>query len=270
MSTIEQRLFDLGQMDRLARQDTPAHRLDPRAKLVVTLAFIAVVVSFEKHTVVALIPLVAYPLVLAGVGRVPWGLLLRKAAYILPFIGLIAAFEPLYEPQTAWTLGPVEVSAGWLSAVSLLLRGLLTVLGALSLVAVTGMGDVCLGLERLKVPKLIVVQLLFLYRYLFVLAHEAARSARARAMRSAGARGQGLRSYGALVGHLGLRTFDRAERIHLAMLCRGFDGEVRTLRDLRLRGMDAAFVLGCGAFFAVTRSLDLPAWIGTLATRPWP
>lgn len=267
MPSLEQRLFDLGRMDHLARQDTVVHRLDPRAKLLSTLGFIAVVVSFEKHALGSMLPLLAYPVLLASLGNIPWRFLLHKAAYVLPFVVFIGLFNPLYETQTALMVGPVAVSAGWLSLLSLVGRGLLTVLGALSLIAVTGMGNVCTAFERLGMPRVLAVQLLLLYRYLFVLAHEAARMARARALRSVSGAPMSLRVYGSLLGHLLLRTLDRAERIHFAMLCRGFDGQVRGMSTVRWQATDTLFVLACAAFFTVARCCDLPQWFGTFIAR---
>ncbi len=108
------------------------------------------------------------------------------------------------------------------------------------------------------------VQLLLLYRYLFVLTEEAARLVRARALRSFGRRGMGVRVYGSMVGHLLLRTLDRARRIHRAMLARGFDGEIRTLRPLRIGAAEVAFVLGWSAVFLALRWVNLPRLLGSL------
>jgi cobalt/nickel transport system permease protein len=90
---------------------------------------------------------------------------------------------------------------------------------------------------------------------------------RARALRSFDGRGMGLRIFGHMIGHLLLRSVARAQRIHLAMRCRGFDGEVRTLRELRFRVSDAAFTLGCCTAFAALRLYNVPAILGRLATE---
>jgi cobalt/nickel transport system permease protein len=132
------------------------------------------------------------------------------------------------------------------------------------LLATTGMGGVAAGMERLGVPRVFIVQLLFLYRYLFVLAEEALRVTRARALRSFGRRGKGLKPYAALLGHLLLRTLERAERIHRAMLARGFDGEFRRLRPLRFGKADTLFVAAWGALFALFRTVNIGRHVGDL------
>jgi cobalt/nickel transport system permease protein len=112
------------------------------------------------------------------------------------------------------------------------------------------------------VPSLFVSQLLFLYRYLFVLMEEAMRVVRARDMRSFGRRGTGARVFVRIAGTLFLRTVERAERIYGAMLARGFRGEVLSIRSETLRPSDAFFVLASGSFFALCRLVPVPETIG--------
>jgi len=58
-----------------------------------------------------------------------------------------------------------------------------------------------------------------------------------------------MRVYSFMMGHLLIRTMDRAQRIHAAMLCRGFDGEIRMMASLRIRPVDIGFLAGwCGLF----------------------
>jgi cobalt/nickel transport system permease protein len=135
---------------------------------------------------------------------------------------------------------------------------------AIALIAVTGMHAICAGLERMRVPKVFVVQLMFLYRYLFVLVEEAASMARARAFRSANKRGRGLRSFGPLIGHLLLRTTDRARRIHLAMISRGFTGEIKLIKPLHIGFRDLAFAAGWLAFLIFLRMVNTAHLFGEL------
>ena len=129
--------------------------------------------------------------------------------------------------------------------------------------AVTGIHAICAALERLGVPRALVTQLLVLYRYLFVLADEAARMDRARSLRSFGSRGRGLSLAGPFLGTLLLRTWSRAERIHLAMLSRGFTGEFRFDRPLASGPSALLFAGGWIALFVLFRAVDVPLAFGT-------
>jgi cobalt/nickel transport system permease protein len=264
MSHIDASFLDVGGLDRLAYQDTPIHRLDPRAKLVVTLVYLVAVVSFDKYEVSALLPFLLFPVVLAARGNLPVGFLLKKLLLAAPFAFFVAAANPLLDREPLLRLGPLVVSGGWVSFVSILLRFALTIGAALVLIATTSFYGVCLGLQRLGVPQVMAVQLLLLYRYLFVLIDEVGRLVRARALRSFGNRGMGLQVYAAMVGHLLLRTLDRARRIHLAMVSRGFHGEICPIRQLRVGAPEIAFTLGWSAVFLVLRFVNLPRIIGAL------
>ncbi len=264
MASMDAGLFDVRFLDDLSRQDTPVHRLDPRAKLLVTLVFLITVVSFDKYQVSALLPFFLFPATLAGLGNIPLGLLLKRLLVVSPFAVMIGLFNPFLDTQAMTQLGPLTLSGGWVSFGSILLRFTLTVGAALLLVAVTGFYPLCRALERLGTPRIFVVQLMFLYRYLFVLLEEAVRLVRARALRSVGHRGQGLAQFGPLVGHLLLRTLDRAQRIHLAMLCRGFEGRMPASRSEGFSLIDVAFVLGWTALFLLFRFVNLPQCVGQL------
>jgi len=208
--------------------------------------------------------------VLMAMGDVPAKFVVRKLLILSPFAVFVGLFNPLFDRHTIILFGSLHIAGGWVSYASILIRFALTVAATLVLVAGTGIHNICRGLERLGVPSVFTVQVLMLYRYLFVLVEDGARMARARAMRSAGRRGMGLRVYGAMLGSLLLRTLDRAGRIHAAMGCRGFDGRVRTLLSLHLRLGDVLFVAGWLTFFVLLRVFDLAAVVGSLVTGGGP
>ncbi len=265
MSRLEAALADLRLADTLAARDTALARRDPRAKVVATLAFLVAVVSFDRYSVAALLPFALYPVALVTMGEVPWRWLARKLAIAAPFAILVGIANPLLDRAPMAIAGDASLAAGWVSFASILVRFALTVSAALAVIAGTGMHALCAGLAALGTPRVFTAQLLFLWRYAFVLGGEGARMATAREAR--GGRGSpSLAVYGSLAGHLLLRAFERAERIHRAMLARGFDGEIRSLRELRWTGRDTAFVVGWSAFFAIARIVDLPLALGRLLT----
>lgn len=266
MAGIDSSFFDLTRFDTLSRLDTPIHRLDPRIKVLTTMFFIVAVVSFDKYRLSPLLPFVLYPVVLIALGNLPLSYLAGKVFLALPFAFFVGIFNPFFDREVLVRFGPMGVSGGWISFASILIRFALTVTAALALVATTGMYDLCRALERLGVPRAFTVQLLFLYRYLFVLVDEGSRMHRARSLRTFGNRGTGLRVYTHMIGQLLLRTLDRAQRIHAAMLCRGFDGEIRLSRVSSINKRDIWFFCGWCAAFALMRMYDLPAWAGKIVT----
>jgi len=266
MSTPGSALAGLSRLDELARAATPVHRLDPRAKVLATAVYLVCVASFGRYEVLGLLPFTLYPVALAAAGGLPAGFLARRLVVVAPFALVVGAFNPLVDRQVVAHVGGLAVTAGWISYASIVLRFLLTAGVALVLVGVTGFTDVCAALGRLGLPRVFVTQLLLLYRYLFVLAGEGQRMARARALRARGRRGMDWRTHASLLGHLLLRAVARAQRLYQAMACRGFRGEVLPLRRLRFGGRDAAFLLGWSAAFVAFRLVDVVPLVGRLVT----
>lgn len=262
MNNIGRNYFDIGYMDTLASGSSPLHRLDPRAKLITTFLFILVVVSFGKYTVLAFIPFFIYPTFLISVGGLPMRYILTKVLLISPFAILVGIFNPIMDREIIFHIGSIGVSGGWVSFLSIIMRFILTVTAALILIALTGFNAVCEALSKLGVPRPFVTQLLFFYRYLFVLTDEAQRMDRARSLRSFHSGAMKYKTFISIVGHLLLRTLDRAERIYRAMCCRGFDGHIRMMTSMKIGLKDYSFVTVWLLLFAVFRIYNVPMRIG--------
>ncbi len=263
--TFDEEFFNIGRLDRLSYKNSPVHRLDPRAKLIATLLFLFTVISFSKYEVAALFPFFLFPLLLMIIGEIPWLFILKKVLLVSPFAVFIGIFNPLLDTGQVWVPLGFTVAAGWISFFSILLKFVLTISAALLLIATTPFPSVCHALRSLGMPLLFVSQLLFLYRYLFVLAEEVMRMVRARDMRSFGTRGTGIKVFVRILGTLFLRTLERAERIYSAMLSRGFQGDIPILKPFHFKAVDLVF-LAVTAFFAfLFRFYPVTEGVGRLA-----
>jgi len=263
MGNLGDRFRDLGTLDALGARESPIQSLEPRAKVLATLLFIVAVASFGRYEVSALLPFTFYPIVLAALGGVPLGYVVKRILVALPFVLVLGAFNPLLDRNTLLRVGDLGISGGWLSFASMALRLALTVAAAVVLVATTGLAGVCRALENLGLPQVFVQQIGLLHRYSFVLAEESGRMLRARELRANG-RTLNLREFGTLAGHLLLRTWDRARRIHLAMLARGFEGRFHPRRTRPFGWRDGAFLAGWCLVFAFLRLVHVPRLLGVL------
>jgi len=270
MASINQALLDLKRLDQLAAGGTVLHRLDPRAKVLATLVFIVSVVSFGRYELSALIPFLFFPACLIALGELPAGYLVAKVALVCPLAVAVGMFNPFFDRSVLMQLGPLDITGGWISFASIVLRTALTVGAALTLTALTGFPAICRALERLGMPRAFAMQLLFLYRYLFVLSEEVGRASRARELRSFGRNGDGLKSYASLLGHLLLRTWQRAERMHMAMLARGFSGVLPGREGSRFGAPEFAFLFFWSALCVALRLNNAPQLLGALVTGQLP
>jgi len=259
-------LLDFRRLDHVATGDSAVHRLDARAKVVVTLVFVVCVMSFGRYEIARLLPFFAFPIVVTALARVPAGMVARQALVVVPVAVLIGLPNPLFDRVPLVHLDGLAIAGGWVSMLSIVLRALLAAVASIVLVAVTGFPEICGALERLGMPKPLAVQLLFLYRYLGVLGEEAMRMQAAHELRSNG-HALTFRQFGTLAGRLLVRTWERAERIYLAMCARGFTGEFTRGRSTRFGRADWLFVAGWCAVFVLLRTRDLAGWLGAAVLR---
>ncbi len=247
-------LAALRDLDALSSRDVPLARVDPRAPFLVTLLLCVLVASFPRGEVVALAPFLAWPAALASLAAVPARPFLRALLVPLPFVLLAALPALVVEP------GP----GGRAIAASILLRFALTATSALLLAAVWGLPALAWAMERLGAPRVLVTQLLVLWRYLFVLGEEAVRMDRARSLRAFGTRGRQLALAGPFLGTLLLRSQGRAERIDRALRARAFTGSFPALRPHRFGAGAAAFLVVWSATLVLFRLVNVPETLGRL------
>lgn len=235
-------------LSRYSELDSLVHRLDPRTKLVITLAFILAVATAPADQWQ---PFAAYLLLvgcLALLSRIPPVFILKRSLLVLPFALAVASLLPFFkpgEPLAAFATGPWNVTVtreGLLALSAALARSWLSMAALVVLTASTRLDALLKGLEQMRMPRLMVLLISLVYRYTFVLADETLRMKRARDSRNfAGARSWRLRTIGDMVGTLFLRSFGRAERIYRAMSARGFQGQTTPHHRLQARAIDWGF-----------------------------
>ncbi len=257
--------------DRYHATDSFLHRLDPRVKVIVTVAFILsnALLPDAAWTAFGLSWLLL--LLANALSELGAGFTFKRSFIALPFalVAITVLFSIPGNPLTTfhflvWDLTITD--AGLLRFVSIIIRSWLSVQMAILLVATTRFPDVVHALEHLRVPSILTTIIAFLYRYLFVLVDEVFRLLRAREARSAAA--AGLRSGGGvawragvagnMAGQLFLRSYERSDRVYNAMLARGYKGRLNTINPHEMRRVDylaAALALLVILFFQ---------WIGRL------
>lgn len=262
MSRAETGLLDFARFDTLARGDSLVHRLDPRAKVITVLVYAIALTSFGKYDVTALAPMALYVIWTISAGRLPLKWLAGKVLLASPFALMLGAANPIMDTAPLVSVMGIEVSGGWISLAALLCRFCLSLIAALALVATTGFDGVCASLTRLHAPRAFVMQLALLHRYISVLGEETTRIVRGWRQRAGDQRRPSLRLFTLLLGGLLARSVDRSQRVHQAMLARGFQGEMQSNRPMTFRAVDWAYMCGWVSFFTIARTWNLPELLG--------
>ena len=237
--------------DQYKAKNSKIHRLSPIVKMVVALLLIFSNALFPDGAWLGFAISWGIIFALTLLAKLAWNYTLKRSFIVLPFAlaGISVLFSLPGKTLTIWQLGSFELiltDAGLLHFESILVRSWLSVQFAILLVATTTFPDLIHALEHLRLPKMLVTVIAFLYRYVTVLSDEALRLLRARQSRSAllpEQRGGGTllwraRTAGNMVGQLFLRSYERSDRIYHAMLSRGYRGHLRTLTPHSINARD--------------------------------
>lgn len=206
---------------------SPIHRAPAHLKLLALVGFMLVVVATPHGWWQVFVAEALALLAVIGMSRVPLTYLAPRMVIELPF-AVFALLMPFisHGPRTE-VLGIVVSEPGLHAGLALLVKGSIGVLASLTLAATTEPQDVLRGLERLRMPDLIVQIMGFMIRYLDVVTGELSRMLVA--MRSRGCDPRYPKHWPTLaraMGALFIRSYERGERVHLAMLSRGYSGRL--------------------------------------------
>lgn len=237
-----------GFLERDVIADGPLGRVDPRAKLLLTLAAVTAVASEPNGELAAYPYYLGLTAVVAFAGHVGPFRLIQSCLPALPFIAMAAAF-PL---AAIWLDGTPAVQAQGFAASVLLRSGLCIALLTL-LTQTTAFADLLQAMRALRAPEALAAITTLMYRYVFVLFDEWRRVSQARACRTAGTlRLPVVSFYGQQIALVFVRSWERSERVHAAMHLRGFTGALPATSKLHFRWRDGFLLLiGATAFWAV-------------------
>jgi cobalt/nickel transport system permease protein len=207
---------------------SPLHRAPAHLKVATLVVMMLVVVATPVTAVPAFAAYAVALATLVAVSEVPPTYLARRMVVETPVL-VFAAALPFVASGPDVVVGGVSVSEpGLLAAAGVVTKATFGVLGSLLLAATTDPRDLLSGLERLRVPAQLVQIMGFMVRYLDVVTDELSRMRTARESRGFSARNpRHWPVLGRSVGALFIRSFERGERVHLAMVSRGYDGGAR-------------------------------------------
>ncbi len=225
--------------------NSPVHRLDPRLKLIAGVLFSAVVAVSSRWT--AFIPASMLALGLLFLARLPLGRVLVRLMMVnglILFLWLLLPFS--VGGEVIWKLGPFAATREGISLATLItIRSNIIVLAFLALVSTTPVFALGYAMAGLGIPDKMVQLFFFTYRYIHVIYEEYQRLMKALKVRGFRAKSNihTYRTYAYLVGMLLVKSYERAERVREAMLCRGFKGRFYTLYEFSVTKSDIALTV---------------------------
>jgi cobalt/nickel transport system permease protein len=215
--------------------DTLIYRLDPRIRVGLTVLYSFVVALAYQFSV--LTGALILSSILIAISRVSIKEVLRRMVIVNALILLLWLVLPLtFKGEVLTRIGSFAIyRPGVVLAAQITLKSNAILLAFIALIATMSLATLGHALHRLAVPEKIVHLLLMTYRYIFVIEQEYLRLIRAAKIRGfrPGTNANTYRTYSYVIGMLFVRAAARAERVHQAMLCRGFNGKFYSLQEFQ-------------------------------------
>ena len=216
MGDISKAISNIRKIDELGDKYTMIHKIDSSIKIIVTIIYVIKVLSIKQFIISDITSIVLYPLILFKFGKVPVKFILKKVLFILPLILGLSVINLIID----FSYSEIYFS------VLLLFKCIFTLVGALLLKVTTGINNLAFGLKKLKIPNILIMQILMLHRYIILMMEECYRVKSAYELRTLGEKSMTMKDYGRIIGQMLLKTIDRSEKVYEAMKLRGFDGDL--------------------------------------------
>lgn len=246
-------LYEIHHIDMLANRDNWINRIHPLVKLIVTFLYIGIILSIHKYNLVGLIIMGIYPIIIFALGELSFLECLKKLRIVLPFLCMVGIFNPFFDKVPLFTIGNITVTTGVISMLTLLLKGIYSVLASYLLITTTTIEKICHALRLLHVPEILVTQILLTYRYISVLLNEANRMILAYSLRAPGQKGVHIKVFPSLAGQLLLKSMDRASLVYESMMLRGYKGAFYYSHSTPCKGNDYGYLVAWIIIFAALK-----------------
>lgn len=233
MGDISKAISNIRKIDELGDKYTMIHKIDSSIKIIVTIIYVIKVLSIKQFIISDITSIVLYPLILFKFGKVPVKFILKKVLFILPIIFGISIINLIID----FSYSEIYFS------VLLIFKCIFTLIGALLLMVTTGINNLAFGLKKLKIPNILIMQILMLHRYIILMMEECYRVKSAYELRTLGEKSMTMKDYGRIIGQMLLKTIDRSEKVYEAMKLRGFDGDLYINSNKKVGYIDFLYLI---------------------------
>ena len=264
MNKAENALREIQAMGELQNMDSPNHSLAPLAKLVITVAYIFTVVSFSPYDLTGLFIMILYPVIAYQISGISIRTCFYKLRIVLPLVCAVGLFNPFFDRQVVGMAGNIPVSAGTVSMLTLMMKGVFCLMASFLLIATTSIEEICHALRQLHVPKILTSLLLLTYRYISLLLEQVGIMTEAYHLRAPGQKGIHISAWGSFLGQLLLGSMDRAVSLYDSMELRGFHGEFYYAEKAYNKIASWGYVIFWIAVFVFMRTCSVTVLLGRM------
>ena len=233
MKDLNNILYDIRRLDELGEQETIIHKINPSIKIVLTFIYIIKVISISEINIKDILIVLVYPLVVFILGNIPFKIIAKKLIIAMPLVLSIVIVNIFIDPSIYQII----------KSIMLISKTILTVFGGLLLLASTGMNNIVIGLKKLHVPNIFIMQLSMIYRYIIVMIEEALKIKNAYSLRSGSNKGIDILDFGLILGRMLLKTIDKGENVYKAMKLRNYNSNLYIYNEKKINYKDILYLV---------------------------
>lgn len=236
-------------IDKYGTLDSVIHKLDPRVKIISALILVVGIIFTKPASVMSFALFAVFICGVIALSEIPALFIFKRSLVVIPFVILISLFIPFIkegEIAGAYSFGSLKLTVtynGLMIFWNILIKSYLCVLVMTVFSSSMKYSTFLKALDKLKVPRLFIMVLSFMYRYLFVIEDELMEMRQAKDARTVGGgRLFHAKALANIIGSLFIRSYERSEAVYMAMRSRGFNGDIKTLDEFSVRIPDIVFM----------------------------
>lgn len=269
MTKLGRTIKNIHIVDDADRKYTEKGAIAPLSRLLVTIFFILMVVSFHKYNLIGLMGMVLYIIVQCIWYELSVWEMIKKIWPVFILTLVLGIANPIFDRRKYFSIAflfnsNLVITYGMLSMATLMIKVVFCIMATYILVIHTGIRQICYALRKLHFPNEIVLVLLLMHRYIIVLLKETERMQQAYKLRAPGQKGLHIKTWGSFVGMLLIRSIDRAEEVYESMQLRGFQGVVLQNDAKFDRKWSIVYVAAWGICIALLRVFPVFQIVGNM------
>lgn len=151
--SISNSTYNIRLIDELSQKNTSIHKINPLAKLIVSILFIVVTVSYGNYDIISMTPLVIYLVFIFSIADIPFIPIFKRSLVVLPAILCLGIFNPILDRELI-SFGSMNIAGGWISYLSLIIKCFLTIFSALLLMSTTSIDKLVMAMSKFHMPQI--------------------------------------------------------------------------------------------------------------------
>lgn len=234
MNKIEEAIYEIHSIDNKANADFIINKIHPLVKLLISAIYIILLTSIDKYDLITTFAMSIYLIVISIIGNLSIRDCIKKVKIMFVCLIAIGIANVIFDRNIIIYIGGISITTGMVSMITLILKGVFSIISAYLLIVTTKIEDICCALKQIHMPNILITIFMLIYRYIVLFLKEVQRLWTAYSLRAPKQKGFNYKAWGSMIGNLMIRSIDKAEIVYESMEIRGFTPDTFFAKKQRL------------------------------------